>query len=76
MHIYGTLSDDGLYGSGEESDMPATPSRSPWPAGCEGAVSLTFDDGLRSQLETAIPILDPDGLQATFYLNPRGEAME
>ena len=50
--------------------MPATPSSSPWPAGCEGAVSLTFDDGLRSQIETAIPLLDEHGLQATFYLNP------
>jgi peptidoglycan/xylan/chitin deacetylase (PgdA/CDA1 family) len=50
--------------------MPATPSSSPWPEGCEGAVSLTFDDGLRSQLETAIPLLDEHGLQTTFYLNP------
>ena len=50
--------------------MPVTPSNGLWPAECEGAVSLTFDDGLRSQLETAIPLLDEHGLQATFYLNP------
>lgn len=43
----------------------------PWPNGCRGAISLTFDDGLRSQLERAIPILDEHGLQGTFYVNPR-----
>jgi peptidoglycan/xylan/chitin deacetylase (PgdA/CDA1 family) len=31
-------------------------------------VSLTFDDGLRSQLERALPILDQYGLSATFFL--------
>ncbi len=43
---------------------------SPWPGQCRGAVSLTFDDGLASQLERAIPLLNEYGLQATFYLNP------
>jgi peptidoglycan/xylan/chitin deacetylase (PgdA/CDA1 family) len=46
---------------------------SPWPAACQGAVSLTFDDGLASQLELAIPLLDKYGLQATFYVPPRDE---
>lgn len=45
-----------------------------WPAPYRGAVSLTFDDGLRSQLETAVPILESGGLRGTFYLNPRGAA--
>lgn len=49
-------------------DLPA-----PWPDGCAGAVSLTFDDGTRSQLEIAIPMLNEFGLQATFYINPRGD---
>lgn len=31
-------------------------------------VSLTFDDGLRCQLERAIPILDQHGFSATFFL--------
>jgi peptidoglycan/xylan/chitin deacetylase (PgdA/CDA1 family) len=31
-------------------------------------ISLTFDDGLRSQLENAIPILDQYGFPATFFL--------
>jgi peptidoglycan/xylan/chitin deacetylase (PgdA/CDA1 family) len=38
-----------------------------------GAVSLTFDDGMRSQLERAIPILGEYNLRVTFYINPRGE---
>ncbi len=43
-----------------------------WPQPYRAAVSLTFDDGLRSQLEVAVPILDRAGLRATFYLNPTG----
>src|SRR6478735_3133337 len=43
---------------------------SPWPDACQGAVSLTFDDGSPSQLALAIPLLDRYGLQASFYLNP------
>jgi peptidoglycan/xylan/chitin deacetylase (PgdA/CDA1 family) len=31
-------------------------------------VSLTFDDGLRCQLEQAVPTLDKHGLAATFFL--------
>ncbi|MDT7892902.1 MAG: polysaccharide deacetylase family protein, partial [Armatimonadota bacterium] len=44
----------------------------PFPKGCRAAVSLTFDDGLKSQLEVAVPLLNDRGLRATFYLNPRG----
>ena len=51
--------------------MPS--SSSPWPDECRGAVSLTFDDGLPSQLDRAIPILNDHGLCATFYLNPSGD---
>lgn len=35
---------------------------------CPAAVSLTFDDALESQLETAIPTLDRYGLKGTFFL--------
>ena len=42
-----------------------------WPRGEQGAVSLTFDDGMSSQLAIAIPQLDRRGLRATFYLNPK-----
>src|ERR1700719_4406968 len=31
-------------------------------------VSLTFDDGLRSQFERAVPVLDRYGFPATFFL--------
>jgi peptidoglycan/xylan/chitin deacetylase (PgdA/CDA1 family) len=31
-------------------------------------VSITFDDGLRCQLDTAVPILDRHGFPATFFL--------
>ncbi|MBX3014908.1 MAG: polysaccharide deacetylase family protein [Caldilineaceae bacterium] len=51
-------------------------SLSPWPSACQGAVSLTFDDGLASQLNLAIPMLDKYNLQATFYVNPRDNYQE
>ena len=44
----------------------------PWLEGCEGAVSLTFDDGMASQLDRALPILAENDLHGTFYVNPRG----
>jgi len=37
------------------------------------AVSLTFDDGMQSHLDVAIPILDARNLRGTFYLNPTGD---
>ncbi|GBC99374.1 hypothetical protein HRbin17_01896 [bacterium HR17] len=48
----------------------------PFPQGCVGAASLTFDDGLRSQYEIAVPLLNERNLRATFYLNPRGTTPE
>ena len=41
-----------------------------WPEGVTGAVCLTFDDGLQTQLDNALPCLDDNGLKGTFYLNP------
>ena len=49
---------------------------SPYPGDCQGAVSLTFDDGLPSQLDCAVPLLEQYGLSATFYLRPRGADRE
>ena len=37
-----------------------------------GAVSLSFDDGIASQLAKAIPAMDQRGIKGTFYLCPRG----
>lgn len=48
-------------------------SAQPWQDECIGAVSLTFDDGVASQLELAIPLLNRYGLTGTFYVNPRDD---
>lgn len=45
----------------------------PFMNGCKGCVSLTFDDGTRSQLEIAVPALAETELPGTFYLQPSGE---
>ena len=39
-----------------------------WPDGARAAVSLTYDDGLNSQLDNVVPVLDALGLKATFFL--------
>jgi peptidoglycan/xylan/chitin deacetylase (PgdA/CDA1 family) len=39
-----------------------------WPDGRRGAVSLTYDDGLDSQIENAVPDLRAAGFKATFFL--------
>ena len=39
-----------------------------WPGGARAAVSVTYDDGLNSQLDYALPELDRRGLKATFFL--------
>ena len=48
----------------------AKSSRFSWPNNKAAAVSLTYDDGLDSQLENAVPALDRRGLKATFFLTP------
>lgn len=40
-----------------------------WPNGAAAAVSLTYDDGLLSQVTYAAPVLDRLGLKATFFLS-------
>ncbi len=42
----------------------------PWLDGRQATVSLTFDDGVPSQLEHAVPILNRHELRGTFYINP------
>ncbi|MDO8585878.1 MAG: polysaccharide deacetylase family protein [Armatimonadota bacterium] len=44
---------------------------SPYPNGCRGAVSLTFDDGLDCHLDIAVPALNDRGLPSTFYVVAR-----
>ena len=45
------------------------PSNKPfkWPAEAKAAVSLTYDDGIRSQFENALPQLDKYGIKGTFF---------
>jgi peptidoglycan/xylan/chitin deacetylase (PgdA/CDA1 family) len=54
--------------------MPS--ASSPWPESATGAVSLTFDDAMPSQLNRAIPILEEFGLRGTFYVNPNDAWMK
>lgn len=49
---------------------------SPWPNGCQGAVSLTFDDGMESQRTIAAPLLTDHDLGGTFYVNPKENYVE
>ncbi len=39
-----------------------------WPDGARGAVSLSYDDALDTQLDNAVPTLNKAGLKASFYL--------
>ena len=39
-----------------------------WPEGKKAAVSLTYDDGIQSQLDNAVPALDKAGIKATFFI--------
>jgi peptidoglycan/xylan/chitin deacetylase (PgdA/CDA1 family) len=39
-----------------------------WPNGARAAVSLTYDDALRSQLDHAVPALRKHALHGTFFL--------
>jgi peptidoglycan/xylan/chitin deacetylase (PgdA/CDA1 family) len=41
-----------------------------WPDGCLGAVSLSFDDGMRSHLDVVAPLMTEAGLAGTFYVVP------
>ncbi len=37
-----------------------------------GAVSITFDDGTKNQLQKAVPLMDKYGIKGTFYVHPHG----
>lgn len=43
-----------------------------FPGGHKAALSLTFDDGFRSEVQDALAALDPLGLKGTFFLIPEG----
>jgi peptidoglycan/xylan/chitin deacetylase (PgdA/CDA1 family) len=48
---------------------PSETRRCVWPNGAKAAASLTYDDGLASQLRSALPVLDHHGIKATFFLS-------
>jgi peptidoglycan/xylan/chitin deacetylase (PgdA/CDA1 family) len=48
--------------------MKATPFC--WPEGKRAAISLTFDDGRKSQVEAGVPLLNRYGIRASFYIVP------
>jgi peptidoglycan-N-acetylglucosamine deacetylase len=50
-----------------------TDTHFPWPNGCQGTLSLTFDDGMPSHVSTAAPRLEEAGLRGTFYLCPQDD---
>ncbi|MBS0363172.1 MAG: polysaccharide deacetylase family protein [Proteobacteria bacterium] len=52
--------------AGAAKPAAAQPLR--WPDGKRAAVSLTYDDGLNSQLDNAVPELNRYGWKATFFL--------
>lgn len=41
-----------------------------WPDGKRVAVSFSFDDARNSQVDVGVPLLDRNGVKATFYVNP------
>jgi peptidoglycan/xylan/chitin deacetylase (PgdA/CDA1 family) len=48
--------------------VPFTGDKFSWPPGKTAAVSLTYDDALRSQLDIAVPALNKHHLVGTFFL--------
>ncbi|MBS0334062.1 MAG: polysaccharide deacetylase family protein [Proteobacteria bacterium] len=58
----------GFAAVGGSSPVAAANSPIRWPGGARAAVSLTYDDGLNSQLDNAVPELRRHGWKATFFL--------
>ena len=46
-----------------------------WPGGQKLAVSLSYDDGLDSQLDNAVPTLDSLKIKASFYILPNAASV-
>ena len=53
--------------------MPSRPF--PWPGAAAAAVSLTYDDGMVSQAQLAVPALERHDLKGTFFLSDRQGAV-
>lgn len=46
-----------------------------WPNNARAAISLSYDDGLSSQLDNALPALDKYQLKGTFYIVANAQAV-
>jgi peptidoglycan/xylan/chitin deacetylase (PgdA/CDA1 family) len=47
----------------------------PWPGGAKAAVVLTYDDGMDTHLDHAVPDLDAGGLKGTFFVPGHSESL-
>ncbi|HTV55021.1 MAG TPA: polysaccharide deacetylase family protein, partial [Terriglobia bacterium] len=56
----------GLGSASGQKELLPKPTR--WPQDRRSAVSLTFDDAMRSQLDNARPILKKHGIRGTFFV--------
>jgi len=65
--LFGAALGFGVAGAARARQVPAQPAYV-WPEGAKAAVSITYDDGLNSQLDNAVPELDRHGFKATFFL--------
>ena len=65
--LFGAAAALSLVGGARAQPGRAWPARV-WPGRARAAVSLTYDDGLNSQLDNAVPELRRLGLKATFFL--------
>lgn len=50
------------------TDLSAQQEEFEWPDGKKAAVCMSYDDGIASQLDYAIPDLNASGFRGTFYL--------
>jgi hypothetical protein len=57
----------------KEALVKSSSNKFKWPGGASCAVTLTYDDGLKSQLNNALPYLDNYGIKGTFF--PSGAAL-
>lgn len=57
-----------LGGASPAATRGGDAASNPWPNAARAAVSLTYDDGLNSQLDNAAAALAAAGLKATFFL--------
>ncbi len=52
----------------------AESARRAWPDGFQAALSISFDDARRSQVDLGLPVIDQLGIRATFFVLPDGVA--